>query len=151
MKRKTLIIILIVIIVIIIIWVSIVRKKKQEAIDQIYKALENPMGVAGDYRDLSSSNAFNPSFYEKFTFTDQEKTKATQLAKQIYDALGYFQGDDEESVYSAFEAAGSKAMVSLIAYTFQQEYGKSLLNHLSHLDEEELNQVNSIVNNLPDR
>lgn len=149
MKRATLIKILGVSLVVVVIIIIFLRTKKNKEIAAINAALDNGTGANGNYNDLLGSNAFSTTYWQSFNFSDDNKQTAIALAKNIYDALGYFQIDDTQKVFDAFQSAGSKAFVSLISYEFQQQYGKSLDSHLSHLSSDDKNKVNQIVSNLP--
>jgi len=108
----------------------------------------------------NSENPFSPVFYKKAGAGALllKKDFANQLAKRIYNAMGYI-SDDESEVYSVFRLLKSQSQVSFLADVFQQNYksdlleflkkGKNQFNFASGLNSDELSIVLNIVNKLP--
>ena len=107
----------------------------------------------------NDQNPFSPVFWKRGGASTMllKVSEARALAKQIYDAMGYF-SDNEAGVFSAFRKLKTQSQVSFLAEQFQQVYKIDLLQYLSKgkgvlpqagLNNTELNQIISIVNNLP--
>ena len=82
---------------------------------------------------------------------------ATDLADRIYNGMGYFY-DDEAAIISVFRLLKTKSQVSWLADVFQKKYKTDLFDFLrkgkgimyqAGLNNNELNQIISIVNKLP--
>ena len=95
----------------------------------------------------STASPFNPAAYKKTGATIDTAT-AERLAKQIYDADGYF-NDDEDSVYAALKAMIFKANVSRVSEVFANKYQKDMYSYMrAFLDDSEMTNVHNIVNAL---
>ncbi|PCJ55959.1 MAG: hypothetical protein COA79_20330 [Planctomycetota bacterium] len=138
------------------------RWMKEQMLKEIYEILN---GSAGDKekdritrivnRKLSASviDAFNPNFFlqfQKYGIKNQiGNTKAKVLVKDIYDAFGFF-NDDEEQIYGAVRNARTKLDLSRVAYWYYKEHKKDLHAELqAKLGEDEYKKVAAIVEKLP--
>jgi hypothetical protein len=97
----------------------------------------------------STGSPFNPQFYKTVpNAVLLQKESAKQLASLIYNAMGYFD-DDEDQVYAVFRQLKAKTQVSWVAEIFYQTYGKDLYSFLSsRLSEDEMTVINQIVSGL---
>lgn len=149
MNKKTVILIIIVAVLIgIIVWVIINRQKKKREIEVIEKIIDENINLQGGSKDLPDNPALDPTYHKSYSFSDQDIERAKEYAQKIYDALGYFQIDDAQAVYEVIKSAKTKAFFSLITDQFYQMFNKSLLSHLDHLSEEEMELANSYIQNL---
>jgi len=108
----------------------------------------------------NSENPFSPIFYKKAGAGAilLKRDFANQLAKRIYNAMGYLT-DDESEVFSVFRNLKTQTQVSYLADVFQQNYksdlleflkkGKNQFNVASGLNSDELSVILNIVNKLP--
>ena len=107
--------------------------------------------LAIEEKTFSSSNLspFNPAYYKSVKVGATIATAdAERLAKQFYDADGYF-NDDEDSVYAGLKAMVYKANLSRVAEVFANKYQKDLYSYLrAFLDDSEMTIVHNIVNAL---
>jgi hypothetical protein len=109
----------------------------------------------------NKENPFSPTFLRslkpgsKVSLLKSEAKK--NLAKRIYDAMGYF-SDDEAAVISAFRILKTQSQVADLATYFSIAYKTDLLDFLrkgkgvfpqAGLNESELSEILNIVNNLP--
>lgn len=97
-----------------------------------------------------SNSPFNPAYYKQAGSGALLVTKAValQLAKELYDAHGFF-NDDEEQVYGALRQLKAKTQLSWVADVFYQQYKQDLYTYLrSFLDDSEMKIVNGIATNL---
>lgn len=109
----------------------------------------------------NKDNPFSPAFLRNL----KAGTKVTllksdikrDLAKRIYDSLGYF-SDNEAAVVSVFRTLKTQSQVSDLATTFNTIYKTDLLNFLQRgkgylpqagLNEKELSAIITIVDKLP--
>lgn len=119
----------------------------------VLKPITNKLGLTDSKDDrekdklvntLESGSAFNSS-QEQPTGATISTDKAKELAKEIYDAMGYF-NDCEECVYGAIAQAGSKKNLQKVSYNFYQEYKQDLLGYLqNYFSESELAEVQKRV------
>ena len=107
----------------------------------------------------NAKNPFSPAFYKSAPSGAYLLTVsyASDLAKRIYDALGYF-SDDEAAVTSVFRLMQSQSQVSFLCDIFQKKYGTDLIDFLrkgkgimpqAGLNDTELNEILQIVKKLP--
>jgi hypothetical protein len=113
--------------------------------------------------DADSGNPnswWNPLYWQnkpanvEYTSPITEATART-YAKQIYDAFGIF-NDNEEQVISVFRHLPSKAAGSFLAWVFAKQYNEDLLTFLrggwwpqDRLSDADVNTINNYVNRLP--
>jgi hypothetical protein len=115
-----------------------------------------------DHASEDPNSFWNPVFWQtakpanaQWTYAITYST-AVDYAKQIYDAFGVF-NDDEEAVIGVFKLCRTKANASYIAYAFQHEYGEDLLKFLrgswiwpqDRLSDADVNEINQYINRLP--
>lgn len=106
----------------------------------------------------NSINPFSPVYYTTISGAKlYTRSYTDQIAKQIYDALGYF-SDDEASVIAVFRTIQHKTQVSWLAYVFQKNYKTDLFDFMKNgkgflpqagLSSADLNEIITIVNRLP--
>jgi hypothetical protein len=73
---------------------------------------------------------------------------AERYAKEIYDAFGFFD-DDENKIYSVFRILKDKVQVSQVAKAYSGKYKVNLIEHLrSKLSNTEVAEVLKIVSGL---
>ena len=119
-----------------------VRKSILE--NRIKKAIDNKEGDYGTSKDLASDKALDPNLYKKSnpSLSDAE---ANSLAKQVYDAHGFF-NDDEDSVYAAFQKCPAKVDVSKMSAFFLTKYSQDIYSYIENfMNEEELQKVQTII------
>lgn len=102
---------------------------------------------------METENYFDPAYYDerhkKYTLTVLTPESYNNLARNIYNAKGYF-NDDEDAVYGAFRAMGAKVQVSQLARTFYNTYKKDLQQFLkSFLSGDEFANIIKITDKLP--
>ena len=114
------------------------------------------VGVVDDAEDakaetLLEKNFWSPRYVEQFgkqkvTFLKSESAK--QFAKQLWDAGGTF-NDDEQAMYGVFRQLKTKVQVSQLAKVFFNMYGQDLAQYLAnHLNNDELAIIYGITNKL---
>ena len=114
--------------------------------------------VANQQNQSNATNPFSPVYWKTVSGASLLKKAYTdQLAKQIYDALGYF-SDDEAAVTSVFRLMKHKTNVSWLADVFQQNYRTDLFDFMKNgkgflpqagLSSIDLNEIITLVNKLP--
>lgn len=140
----------------------------------IYVGALNPilkwLGIKDDKDDkkegkenAKAENAvgWNPSFWLTYrpagvTICLMTDAKATRLAKQIKDAWGVF-NDDENAIYAAIREVRSQVQLSQLAAKYSSQYKTDLWTRLANpwnklddgLEPAELAIVSKIVNALP--
>lgn len=102
---------------------------------------------------MEIENYFDPAYYDerhkKYTLTVLTPESYNNLAKNIYNAKGYF-NDDEEAVYGAFRAISAKVQISQLARTFYNTYKKDLQGYLKgFLSGDEFAAIIKITDKLP--
>lgn len=76
-------------------------------------------------------------------------TVLTSLAKQIFDAKGIF-NDDEDKIYGAFQACKNQAQISIMSGFFLNNYKRDLWTYLqSFLDTEQQAKIYNIIKGKP--
>lgn len=137
------------------------------AFDLIKKVLEN-LGIWDSQDTKSLDNAatnpqsfWNPNYwqtvkpdYKPWTYAITEDT-AMQWAKEIYNAVGWI-NDDEEAIIAVFKRCRTKANCSFLAWAFQKKYGQDLLTWLrggiwpqDRLSDKDVNVINDYISKLP--
>lgn len=116
------------------------------------------INVANQQNQPNAINPFSPVYWKTIKGAILFKKAYTdQLAKQIYDALGYF-SDDEAAVKSVFRTMKHKTQVSWLADVFQQNYRTDLFDFIKNgkgflpqagLSSNDLNEIINLVNRLP--
>ena len=105
----------------------------------------------------AEKNPFSPRYYKQFKKALLLKSASVDaMAKKVYDALGNFTGDDEDTIYGVFRSLKAKTQVSQLAEVFYNKYGKDLFGFLRNagkyyyggLNDSEMNIVLSIVDKL---
>lgn len=105
-------------------------------------------------KKADTDNAFNPDYWKvaarpKLIFG--ASPTAAMVAKEINNAFGYF-NDDEERIYAAVKRARTKTMFSQIVSAYRDLYKADLYNTLkSKLSENEFYIVVKYVSALPDK
>lgn len=115
-------------------------------------------GIYGDYRELRSSKAFDPKYYQKVVQKSNKPNEeiadsslVAKAGKKIYNAKGYF-NDDEEAVLSGFSMLNSKVEVSLLADWFRKEKDEDLYQYINgFLSAGVMNDIRDIIQGLPDK
>ena len=125
------------------------RKQSKELAAKVRKAIKDPSTIYGDSRDLNFNQALNPNYHTGVaSYTAVDIEQARTLDKKIHDADRSF-NDDEEAVYTAVSAAGTKAFMSLVSQEFEKLYATSLLTYLNNfLDTDELTHVKELMSQL---
>jgi hypothetical protein len=105
----------------------------------------------------SLQSPFSPRYYKEITaqLAAQKKdpllitrASAQQLAKIIYDAIGFF-SDDENAVYGALRQLKAKTQLSFLSEVFFTQHKADLYNYLErNFKSSELKVVNDIANAL---
>jgi hypothetical protein len=133
----------------------------------VLRPILKKLGIQNSAADISvqqqqqlpnNQNAFSPIYWKQFpSATLLTRAGTEQLAKRIYDALGYF-SDDEAAIISVFRLMKYKTQVSWLADIFQQMYKTDLFDFLKNgkgtlwqagLNSDELNEIINLVNKLP--
>lgn len=130
------------------------------------RAIFKKLGVVKNEQDIKDEaivnqmlkeDYFNPSYADKAlikygAIQGWSGNSAEILAKQIYDAKGIF-NDDEEAVYSVFRKCQYKTQVSRIAKAFLYKYNADLYSYINpntgFLSNNEMMFIVSILNKLP--
>jgi len=102
-------------------------------------------------------NPWNPNYWKSKGGTIFTVATAKSKAKAIYESMGQFT-DDEEVIYGVLKSCRYKTQVSFISDNFQQMYkidmfeylkrGANSWNYAAGLNDKELNECITIVNNL---
>lgn len=133
----------------------------------VVKSALEKLGIwrSGDTRDLDSASSdplrwWNPTFWRSkptnISYTNPiTESTARQMAKNIYDAFGWF-NDNEEQAINVFKQLPSQAAGSFVSYAFQNEYNMDLLTFLrggswpqDRLSDNDVNTIDDFVNGLP--
>jgi hypothetical protein len=133
----------------------------------VLRPILKKLGIQNSAADISvqqqqqlpnNQNAFSPIYWKQFpSATLLTRAGTEQLAKRIFDAMGYF-SDDEAAVISVFRQLKYKTQVSWLADIFQQNYKTDLFDFLKNgkgtlwqagLNSDELNEIINLVNKLP--
>jgi hypothetical protein len=128
------------------------------------KAVSNlaSKGLLNRFETSASSNPFAfrtflSSIPKGTTVTYFNSATATQIAKDIYSAFGFFT-DDETAVLNAFRKFRTQAQVAQVAKLFSERYKTDLLQYLKQgygpmpqagLADAEYETILKIVNGLP--
>lgn len=123
----------------------------------------DPDDIAIEAESSSASSPWNPTYWQtikpagaswSFAYTESQ---AGELAKQIYNAVGFF-SDDEAGVSSVIRQMRTRANLSFLAWVFAKKYNLDLLQFLKDgksnfwwngLSSEDLVQLNSFIYGLP--
>lgn len=106
---------------------------------------------------INPNSGFNPNYFRTIPKGGRLITRqyADQLAKQIYDSVGWF-GDDFDQMFAAFKALNTKSQVSYLTYVFSLNYKTDLLTWLQgtvypndRFSNDEVSQVIDYVKKLP--
>jgi hypothetical protein len=94
---------------------------------------------------------FSPAFYNTIksghVFT---AAQASILANHVNDGLSAIWFNDFSEIKAAFDSMTSKLKVSQVAIYYVQHFNKAMLDDLSsYLDNEQLSELVTYVNNLP--
>lgn len=107
----------------------------------IIRPITNKLGLTQSEKDraeaamiaeANNNEGWNPAFYKtRFPYTIMLMTNATAeaRAKQIYDAFGFF-NDDEDKIYAVFRLLKSKAQLSQLCDAYSRLYKQDLLRRL---------------------
>lgn len=75
--------------------------------------------------------------------------KADEKAEQIYDAMGFF-NDDEEEVYGVFRSLKTQSQIAWVAKRFFIQYGQDLYSFLDeYFNDEEMQKLYLITKDKP--
>lgn len=137
----------------------------------IIRPITNKLGLTQSEKDKIEENrieeannnqGWNPNFWQTVPnnrypkVTRFKDSYAEQYAKDIYNAFGFF-NDDEDKIYTVFRAMRSQVHLSQVVYYFNKNYKMDLLRRLQTpwyymkdgLDPKEFAIVASMVNKLP--
>lgn len=128
------------------------------------------LGIFKDQHDKNLDNAaadpnsfWNPNYWQTIKPANKSYTyaltqdQALQMCDGIKNAMGIF-NDDEAAVYAIFHQCRTKANCSFLAWVFQNSTGDDLLEYLrgdssgwpeDHLSNDEVDQINQYISNLP--
>jgi hypothetical protein len=119
--------------------VGIIKTKEEKEQDEQEKNLSQ-----------GTDSPFNPNYYKTAKAGTALVTKATAqaVAKQIHDAKGYL-NDNEEQVYGAIRQLANKAQLSWVADNFYTLYQQDLYTYIrAFLSDSEMSIVNGLAKNL---
>ena len=143
-------------------YILINRSIKENMLKEIYETLNGSAGdkekdritqIRNGKMSASVVDAFNPNFVLQMNKYGIKggigNTKAKELVKDIYDAWGWID-DDEQQIYGAIRSSRTKLDLSRVSYWYYQEYKKDLQAELQkRLDDDEYKKVAHIVEKLP--
>ena len=124
----------------------------------VYKffiSIGQKLNIVDDEKDIAATslvedkgNIFSPNYWKKKKTNLLTTTSARALAKQLYDASGIF-NDNEEAVYGVFRQLTYKTQVSWLSYIFYKQYGEDMLQYLkSFMSNDELSTLKQITDKL---
>jgi len=105
-----------------------------DTITKILRALgfwNDPKSTKLDNVSTDPNSFWNPNYWKQtqnYSYIIDTPT-AERFAKQINDALGYF-NDDESAIDAVFHQLRTKANVSYLAHVYAQKYGSDLFSAL---------------------
>lgn len=137
MNKKVVIGMIIFAVIGLVILVLLSTSKKKKEIKKIRDAVAKGVAESGEpsTRDILRGVGTLPAYDEP----------AKKFAKQIYDAKGFW-NDDEEAIYNALSGK-SIYQINTIDKMFQNKYGQDLEDFFKEiLNEEERKKVNTIIN-----
>lgn len=119
---------------------------------------KNPDTEKLDQESENPESFWNPNFYKDGPSGTLLLTSAAaeKLSKQIYDAIGLFD-DDEEAVIAVFKSLRTQSQASFLSEKFAQLYKADLLSWLrgsgiwpkDRLSDADVKQITDYVNKLP--
>lgn len=141
---------------------GIIKTKQEEGLETATQEAGQSATQASNTNPFLSFNpnysnaliiAFKKKFPAKtFNITQQEgleRKKYLELAKDILDAKGYF-NDDEDKLYYIFRTIQTQYQLSVLSRIFSAYYKKDLLEYLkTFLKAEELEPILTQVKNYP--
>ena len=122
---------------------------------KFFMSIGQKLNIVDDEKDIAATslvedkgNMFSPNYWKKKNTNLLTTTSARALAKQLYDASGIF-NDNEEAVYGVFRQLSYKTQVSWLSYIFYKQYGEDMLQYLkSFMSNDELSTLKQITDKL---
>ena len=119
------------------------------SIGQKLNIIDDEQDVAATSLVEDKGNIFSPNYWKnKKNAKVLTTSSARALAKNLYDASGVF-NDNEEAVYGVFRQLNYKTQVSWLSYIFYKQYGEDMLQYLkSFMNNDELATLKQITDKL---